>query len=81
MPRYYFDIHDGDRLLQDDQGVELNDRLEAGTAAIAKLRRVGASCLPDEDMRRAFVVYVRGERRQEPLLKASLNFAFQWLDT
>lgn len=57
MPQYFFDIHVGDRLVQDRDGQELDNRLEVGKTAISRLRSVGVSCPAAEDVRRGFVVY------------------------
>jgi hypothetical protein len=80
MPRFYFDIHHDDSAARDTEGADLVDRFDAGRAAIAKLRGVGGSGPPTDDLRRNFAIYVRNEQ-EEPVLKVALNFAFQWLDT
>jgi hypothetical protein len=80
VPRYFFDIHEDESAVHDDHGLDLEDRIEAGRQAIAKLRGVGRSGPPAEDIRRNFAIYVRDEQ-QQPVLKVALNFAFQWLDT
>ena len=80
MPRYFFDLHDGEVAAVDREGVELEDRIEAGRTAIAKLRGVGGSGPPNEDIRRTFAIFVKDEQ-QQPVLKVALTYAFQWLDT
>jgi hypothetical protein len=80
MPRYFFDVHDGDSVAVDHSGLELEDRIAAAQAAILKLRAVGGPGPPDEDVRRTFAIFVRDEQRQS-VLKVALSYAFQWLDT
>jgi Domain of unknown function (DUF6894) len=52
VPLYFFDVYDGDFASRDSEGVELADRFEAGRAAIAKLRGIGGSGPPQDDIRR-----------------------------
>jgi hypothetical protein len=80
VPRCFFDIHEDESAAHDSEGLELEDRIEAGRQAIAKLRGIGRSDPPSEDVRRNFAIIVRDEQ-QQPVLKVALNYAFQWLDT
>jgi hypothetical protein len=58
VPRYYFDLRDGDLASADDEGTELADLEEARTEALAMLGGIAKDELPDRDQRE-FVVIVR----------------------
>ena len=60
MPRFYFDTHDDDRFVPDNEGVELKGVEEAKAEAVAALPDMARDALPDGD-RRDFVVMVRNE--------------------
>ena len=73
MPRYYFDVHDGERFTRDEDGLELDDIDAARREATQTLSDISGDGLPDVD-RREFVVGVRdGEGTY--LLHAVLTFA------
>ena len=61
MPRYYFDEYDGDTVMQDDEGLEL-DGIEAARAEARKaLPDIARDVLPEDGDRRTMVVKVRDE--------------------
>ncbi len=74
MPRFYFDIDDGELATRDDRGVEFDGAEAAAHAAVEVLPDLARDTLPDGRDRRAFVVEVRdgGGRR---LFRATLAFA------
>lgn len=80
LPRYFFDVQDGENTERDSEGLLLSDRFEAGRTAIEKLRAIRGGRVPPDDVRHTSAIFVRDEGEQ-PVLKAALNFAFHWLDT
>lgn len=78
MPHFYFDTHDGDRMLVDDSGYALPDQQEARKAAISLLPDIASDVLPDGDTR-VMAVFVHDERRR-PIFKATLELHGEWLD-
>ena len=43
MPRFYFDLTNGDGVVRDEEGIELGDRAEAREVAVRSARDVAAS--------------------------------------
>ena len=43
MPRFYFDLDNGDGLVRDQEGIELGDATEARDVAVRSARDVAAS--------------------------------------
>jgi hypothetical protein len=66
MPRYFFDVHDGDHFTPDDEGLELNGIEAAKNAAKKALPDIVKDEMPDGDWR-DFVVIVKDETGQEVL--------------
>ena len=60
MPRFFFDTYDGDKLIPDDVGLELESLEVAKTEAQKCLPEMAKDALPDGN-HRAFVVNVRDE--------------------
>lgn len=60
MPRYFFDTYDGERLLPDERGMELESILSARAAAQAALPDMSREVLGD-NTHRTYVVSVRNE--------------------
>ena len=77
MPRFFFDIDDGEHRLQDDDGVELADDQEARMKAISVLPDIAREVLPDGD-RRIFVSKVR-DATGRTIFMATLSFVAKWL--
>lgn len=50
MPRFYFDLDDGDHRTIDDEGMELTSLDEAKRRAIAVLPAMARDVLPDGDI-------------------------------
>jgi hypothetical protein len=71
MPRYYFDVDDGETLTCDDEGLDLDDMEEARREAVRTLPEVAKDALPDGN-ERTFAVTVRDEARC-PILRAQLK--------
>jgi hypothetical protein len=71
MPRYYFDTHDDDRFVPDNEGVELDGVEEAKTEAVTALPDMASDALPCGD-RRDFVITVRDEGGHQ-VMKATLS--------
>jgi hypothetical protein len=75
MPRFFFDIHDGEAFTPDHVGVELKG-LEAAKAEAKKtLPDIAKDEMPDGD-RRDFVVIVKDEAGRE-LVRVTLSLAVE----
>jgi hypothetical protein len=68
--RYFFDVHDGDHLTPDVEGVVCADLDEAAKEAVITLPEMAKDVVPDGDYRE-LVVRVRDEAGKE-VLRASL---------
>ena len=77
MPRFFFDVDDGEHRFQDDEGLELSDDQEARSKAISVLPDIAREILPDDD-RRAFVSKVR-DATGKTIFMATLSFVAKWL--
>jgi hypothetical protein len=77
MPRYFFDINDGDRFTPDYEGIELESIKAAKDAAKKTLPDIVNDELSDGD-RRVFVVLVKDEVGHE-LLRVTLSLAVETL--
>ena len=60
MPRYFFDIHDG-QFSRDDEGLECANFEAARREAMASLPEIARFALPGDSETRAFSVLVRDE--------------------
>lgn len=77
MPRYFFDVDDGESRTHDSYGLELHDLAEVRKKAISILPDVAREKLPDGD-RRVFVCQVRDERGTVIFI-ATLSLVAEWL--
>jgi hypothetical protein len=77
MPRYFFDTHDGEHELRDEEGSELLGLQEARDEAIRVLPGIARDVLPGGD-RGDFVSTVRDERGR-PVFRATLSLRAEWL--
>ena len=66
MPRFYFDVREGDRLTRDDNGLELDNLDAAERAAAEGAAEIGRDCLPKGNARDV-TVEVRNERGRQVL--------------
>jgi hypothetical protein len=71
MPRYFFDTRDDDRLLSDDEGLELPDMEAVKVQAAKSLAELARDVLPCST-RRELAVEVRDLRQS--VMKALLHF-------
>jgi hypothetical protein len=71
VPRYFFDVHDGDTNSPDDEGLELGGLDEAQSEAVRTLPEVAKDILPD-GAAREFVITVR-DAAGSPILRARLE--------
>ena len=78
MPRYFFDIDDGERVSVDDHGCDLPDRQSARDQAISVLPDIARDELPDGDTR-VFACCVRDETGRR-IFEARLSLEAGWLD-
>lgn len=66
MPRYFFDVHNGNRhrgFERDDQGAECADFKAARAQAMATLPEIARLEIPEDGDKQAFMVLVRDEGR------------------
>jgi hypothetical protein len=77
MPRFFFDIDDGEERSTDLNGVELPDLAEARKNAIAILPDLAREELPDGD-RRVFVCQARDESGKVVFI-ATLSLVAEWV--
>ena len=63
MPRFYFDTHDGDALMIDDQGVDLGDAKAARRLARVALAELAQEVIPLDGDTHFVEVTVRDEKR------------------
>jgi hypothetical protein len=77
MPRYFFDIDDGEIVTEDDEGLEVDGLAMARDRAIAVLPNIARDVLPDGD-RRTFIVTVRNTDGAN-VFQATLVFEARWL--
>ena len=71
MPRYFFDTYDGNRLINDPEGIELPNLEQVKAEAQNALPDLARDALPDGDQR-TFIVSVRDEAGQV-VLRAALT--------
>jgi hypothetical protein len=77
MPRYFFDLHNGDGPLRDEAGLELSDRAEVARETSRILLDIARDEMPATDRAMISVTVRSGER---PVSVATLTFANEWLD-
>ncbi len=77
MPRYYFDINDGEIATGDDDGHSFADAETARRVAITTLTEIVSEALPD-GANRDFTVKVRNEHG-DPVFEAALSFRSGWI--
>ena len=78
MPRYFFDIDDGERASIDTDGIDLPDRKSVRVQAIGVLPDIARDELPDGDTR-VFACSVRDETGKA-IYQAKLSLEAGWLD-
>ena len=78
MPKYFFDINNGDGLTRDEDGAEFAFLDEVRDAAIRVLPDIARDVLPDSG-RRVLSVRVRDEDDRY-VFHASLSLISEWLD-
>ena len=76
MPRYFFDVFDGEKLTRDEIGIELADLERVRSEAIQALPEIARDELPDGDVR-VFSVQARAEG-DRVIFTASLTFKAEW---
>jgi hypothetical protein len=75
MPRFYFDIHDGDDFIPDHQGIDLEGVEDAKVEAVNTLPDMARDGLPEGDSR-DFVVTVRDET-DRPVWRVRLSLVIE----
>ena len=76
MPRFFFDVSDGDTFVRDEVGLELRDLDQVRTEAIDALPDIAREALPDGD-ETLFAVEARDEGGRV-VFRATLNFKAEW---
>lgn len=76
MPRFFFDVSDGEKLTTDEIGLELGDLERVRSEAIDALPDLAREQLPDGD-ERVFAVQARDEAGRV-VFTATLSFKAQW---
>lgn len=79
MPRYFFDIHDGQALRRDAVGIECQDAEAVRREAMQGLPEIALGTIPTDGDRQAFTVTVRNEANVT-VYTATLTFAGWWMD-
>ncbi|WP_093567454.1 hypothetical protein [Methylobacterium sp. 174MFSha1.1] len=78
MPRYYFDVHDGQYLTRDEVGMECRDSDAIRAEAMAALPATARDVVPREGDRQALTILVRNTSNLT-VLTATLTFSSIWL--
>jgi hypothetical protein len=78
MPKYFFDIHDGEHATVDNAGIDCADRKQVRSEAIQALPDIARDILPDGD-NHSFSVRVRDDAGRY-VFEASLTLIARWLD-
>ena len=77
MPRFFFDVRDGESSIQDDDGLEFDGIEAARDEATRALGDMAKEALPGS-VAREMAIEVRDEHKG-PLLRAALRFEVQRL--
>lgn len=77
VPRYFFDIHDG-QTLRDDEGMDLAGPEEAARHAKSVLPEIAAHEVPKDGEHQAFSVLVTDEDGH-PIYSAAVTYTGTWL--
>ena len=77
MPRFYFDIADGENSVRDTDGIDLSGLDEARKEALRVLPDVAREVMPDGDNRN-IVARVRDESGRF-VFQATLSLTAEWL--
>lgn len=77
MPRFFFDIDDGETQFRDNEGVVLPDPRTARDEAMGVLPDIAREATPDED-ERTWLALVRDESGRT-ILRATLLLKAEWV--
>jgi hypothetical protein len=66
MPRFYFDVREGERFIPDDEGLEFDSLNAAEHEAASTAAEIGRNLLPKGDAREV-TIELRNEHRQRVL--------------
>ena len=78
MPRYFFDIHDGE-LHPDNEGTECADLDQVHQEAMNALPEIARDAIPSDGDRQAYTVHVRDEANNL-IYMATLTFSGFWMN-
>jgi hypothetical protein len=76
MPRYYFDIDDGETSVQDEEGLDLPGFDHARVHAQSVLGDLARDVVPEDGTQRRIVVFVRDDAGNT-VLRASLSLVVE----
>ena len=76
MPRYFFDINDGQTLTPDETGLELDDAEAVRREAIKALPEIAQDVLPEDDRRE--VVVTAKDNAGRRILTARLTLTVEY---
>ncbi|GEP09015.1 DUF6894 family protein [Methylobacterium gnaphalii] len=79
MPRYYFDVYDGQKLFRDEEGGVFDDRAAMRAEAMKVLPDIARDGIPQDGDRQSFTVRVRNERNLT-IYTGTILFSGLWLD-
>jgi hypothetical protein len=77
VPRYYFDIRDGESFIQDDDGVDLSGIQEAKEQASRALADMARDAIPGLDVYEMAIEV--SDEAKNPLLRTMFRFEVQRL--
>jgi hypothetical protein len=72
MPRFHFEVHD-DEVVLDDEGMELPDLDAAIREAVKSLPAIAGEAISKGDDRQSFAIIVRDSERR-PVYTAAMSF-------
>lgn len=78
MSRYYFDLHNGDGPLRDDEGLELDTRRSVNRQVARILAEIARDEMPTHD--RAVINLKVRDEAGKIVSFASLTFQSEWVD-
>jgi hypothetical protein len=74
MPRYYFDIRDGEEFIEDEEGIELEDIAEAQMEAAATLADISKEFPLRSPQPLGFSLSIEVRDSNGPLFEAAFRF-------
>ena len=79
MPRYFFDVHDGDRPTKDEEGQELPDLPSVRKTVLSLLPDIAREVMPDDGDRHDVILDVH-DATGMVIYTATLSLIGRWLE-